>query len=59
LWAKYISEKVIFEIERVLCAEEDYAERIPENLKNGWAFASAEYTVDILIDAIGALGDTF
>jgi hypothetical protein len=50
---------LLFELERVLRAEEEYAERIPENLKGGEACASAEYTVDILIDAIVALGDTF
>jgi hypothetical protein len=50
---------LLFELERVLRAEEDYAGRIPENLKGGEAYASAEYTVDILTDSIIALGDTF
>jgi hypothetical protein len=50
---------LIFELETVMRAEEDYMERIPENFKSGEAYASAEYTVDIITDAIVALGDTF
>jgi hypothetical protein len=50
---------LIFELERVLRSEENYMNRIPENLRSGDAYESAEYTVDILTDSIIALGDTF
>jgi hypothetical protein len=50
---------LIFELETLLRAEEDYMARIPENFTGGEAYASAEDTVDILTDAIAALGDTF
>jgi hypothetical protein len=50
---------LLVELESVLRAEETYMKRIPENLKDGEACASAEYTVDVITDAIVSLGDTF
>jgi hypothetical protein len=50
---------LLVELERVMRAEEEYAERIPENFRCGGTYESAEYTVDIITDAIIALGDTF
>jgi hypothetical protein len=45
---------LLFKLESILRAEGDYAERIPENLKGGEAYASAEDTVDIPADAMGS-----
>ena len=50
---------LLSELERLRFAEEAYMERIPENLREGEAFASADYTVDLLTDAIVTLGDAF
>jgi hypothetical protein len=50
---------LIFELETLMRAEEDYMSRIPENFTDGEAYASAENTVDIITDAIAVLGDTF
>jgi hypothetical protein len=50
---------LLVELERVMRAEEAYTERIPENFRCGDAYESAEYTVDIIADAIIALGDAF
>jgi hypothetical protein len=50
---------LIFELETLMRAEEAYMERIPENFTDGEAYASAEYTADIITDAIISLGDTF
>ena len=47
------------ELERLRFAEEAYMERIPENLRESETFASADYTVDLLTDAIVTLGDAF
>ena len=33
-------------------AEEAYLERIPMNLKNSQAYAAADYSIDLLTDAI-------
>jgi hypothetical protein len=50
---------LLVELERVMRAEEAYMERVPENFRCGETYESAEYTVDILTDAIIALGDAF
>jgi hypothetical protein len=50
---------LIFELETLMRAEDAYMKRIPENFTGGETYASAEYTVDIITDAIAALGDGF
>jgi hypothetical protein len=47
------------ELERLRFAEDAYMMRIPENLQGSDAHADAECTVDLLTDAITALGDAY
>ena len=51
--------KYILLLEAVRDAEEDYKNRIPENLINGPAYESAEQAIDSLNDAIDILGEAF
>jgi uncharacterized protein YutE (UPF0331/DUF86 family) len=39
-------------LEAIRHAEERYLERIPLNLQSGSAYSYAEYSIDIIIDAI-------
>jgi len=43
---------VIELLEKIRHSEERYLENIPLNLQSGSAYADAEYSVDIIIDAI-------
>jgi len=46
---------VIELLEKIRHAEERYMGRIPLNLQSGSAYSDAEYSVDIIIDAIDEL----
>jgi hypothetical protein len=50
---------LLFELGRIMRAEEDYMNRIPVNLQAGEACAAAEYTVDVINEAIVSLEDAF
>jgi len=46
-------------LEKIRTAEEGYLERIPFNLQSGDAYANAEYSVDLVTDAIITLVDAY
>ena len=46
-------------LERIYQAEERYIENIPFNLQSGAPYADAEYSVDLIIDAINTLVDAY
>ena len=46
-------------IERIRFAEEDNLERFPFNFRDSAAFANADLSHDILIDAIISLGEVY
>jgi hypothetical protein len=46
-------------LERILAAEEAYLKRIPENLQGGDAYASAEDSIEAVMDAIAGLSDAY
>jgi len=50
---------IITELSRIRQAEEDYMERIPMNMRGGDAYAAADYSVDLLTDAIISLMDAY
>ena len=50
---------VIDLLERVRLAEDANIERFPDNLQNSDAFANAEFSLDVITDAIIALGDAY
>jgi hypothetical protein len=49
------TELAIELLEKIRHAEERYLERIPLNLQSGSAYSDAEYSIDIIIDAIDDL----
>jgi hypothetical protein len=50
---------IITQLSRIHSAEEAYMERIPMNMQDGEAYAAAEYSVDLLNDAIVTLMDAY
>jgi len=50
---------IIAELSRIREAEESYMDRIPMNLQGGEAYAAAEYSVDLLTDAIISLLEAY
>jgi hypothetical protein len=50
---------LIDDLERIRAAEEAYMDCIPLNLRESEACVNAEYTVDLLTDALITLGDAF
>jgi hypothetical protein len=46
-------------LEVIRHAEERYMERIPLNLQSGSAYSDSEYSIDIIIDAIGDLMNAY
>jgi len=46
-------------LEHIRIAEEASIDKFPCNLQNGDAFTNAEESLDIIIDAIAALGDAY
>ena len=50
---------IITELSHIRGAEEAYMERIPLNLRDGDAYAAADYSVDLLTDAIISLMDAY
>ena len=50
---------IIAELSHIRSAEEAYLERIPLNLKYGDAYAVADYSVDLLTDAIISLMEAY
>ena len=52
-------KSIILRLEAIMEAERQYAERIPENLKNGEAYEVAEETVSALENAIGYLNEAY
>ena len=50
---------IITELSRIRQAEEAYMERIPMNMQGGDAYAAADYSVDLLTDAIISLMDAY
>ena len=46
-------------LEKIRQAEERYIENIPFNLQSGDAYAAAENSVDLIIDAIISLSDAY
>ncbi|MDR2570142.1 MAG: hypothetical protein LBD23_07565 [Oscillospiraceae bacterium] len=51
--------KYIIQLEKIRDAENDYKNKIPENLQSGAAYESAEQTVDLLEQAIDILNEAF
>jgi len=51
--------KLILRLEEIRDSEDEYKNRIPINLQNGPAYASAENTVDLLEQAIELLYEVF
>jgi hypothetical protein len=50
---------VLLELERIRAAEDHYLSHMPLNLHDSKTYCSADYTVDLLTDAIITLGDAF
>ena len=50
---------IVSELSRIRSEEESYMERIPDNLKDGDAYAAADESVDLLSDAILSLSDAY
>jgi len=50
---------IITELSRIRQAEEAYMERIPLNMQGGDAYAAADYSVDLLTDAIISLMEAY
>lgn len=50
---------VIDILEKIRVAEEAYMERIPLNLRESEAYDAADYSIDIIIDAIVSLSDAY
>jgi hypothetical protein len=50
---------IIEELSQIRNEEESYMERIPTNLQEGDAYAAAEYSVDLVTDAIISLMDAY
>ena len=46
-------------LERIRFAEEASLERFPTNLQDGDAYANAEYSLEVLVDAIVNLSDAY
>lgn len=52
--------KLVIEIlENIRFAEEAYLERIPLNLRNSAAYSAADYSIDLIINAIISLLDAY
>jgi hypothetical protein len=47
------------ELDLIRDAEEQYMLRIPENLRESDAYGAADYSVDLLTEAIITLGDAY
>jgi len=50
---------IITELSEIRKEEEAYMERIPINLQEGDAYAAADYSVELLTDAISTLMDAY
>jgi len=50
---------VIDILENIRVAEEQCMARMPYNLQGGKAFAAADYSIDIIIEAIAGLSDAY
>jgi len=50
---------IITELSRIRYAEENYMEKIPFNMRDGDAYAAADYSVDMITDAIITLMDSY
>ena len=53
------TRKIIEQLEAIRDAEDDYKNKIPENLQSGAAYESAENTVESIEQAINALYEAF
>ena len=54
-----IVSMIITELSHIRKAEETYMERIPINMQHGDAYAAADYSVDLLNDAIITLMEAY
>ena len=50
---------IVTELTRIREAEEAYLNRIPENMEGGDAYAAADESIDLLIEAIDFLTDAY